>query len=632
VKPEEIRQLRHRVKGLDRRDAVEALMGVQGLSQAAMARILDCHRTTVAKEVRAVLADRETYVETDPEREFTRDDLEGYTAYTPEAFEAFFLRFSEYDTFPDHFREWTRAFFAHDNVQLAVAPRHGKSTWAKWLAIWHLCRDRGVRIIYASKTSRFALSCAAYVAAKLTDEALVRAFGEFKPAVKGDKVWSPGTGRLEVQGSSGFSFLSVGRLQQVLGWEAHVLIVDDITDGKVERSETDSVELRRWLREDLFSRFSHTDAYGPGHLVMIGQRVSHLDTYAYLSEEVFTTGPRKGEPLFHLEAYPAIKSWERQEVLWPEGMPFSHLLAEYERMGRAGFETMFQGRPVPPGGSIIEEAWLVQCRDHERSDFEPKRYDPEAQVARVLSIDPSPTMYTGIVLADAVYAKVPEDWRLDVLHSERRKFRSTEAVLAYLKQMTYEHGCQYVICEDSSVSKHLLDADYFRDLKSNGVQLLRHKTTITKQDLEVGVRSLGPLWEFSRISLPYGNADAIAGSKALEEEVQHYPSARLSDILMALWFIKYNWRRLIPTGVLPTTFDVEKLLATDYKGNGYVQRMMLDRLEAEVPPDLLEQFGVTERPGPWALYHLAERKKRRLLAARREAIRQEQLAEAQTGA
>jgi hypothetical protein len=71
----------------------------------------------------------------------------------------------------------------------------------------------------------------------------------------------------------------------------------------------------------------------------------------------------------------------------------------------------------------------------------------------------------------------------------------------------------------------------------------------------MGVWSLAADFEAGRIRLPWAAAEDQWTSNLLIDEVLSYPNGMTDDVLMALWFIKYNYRQLMPKDYLPTSFS-----------------------------------------------------------------------------
>jgi hypothetical protein len=75
---------------------------------------------------------------------------------------------------------------------------------------------------------------------------------------------------------------------------------------------------------------------------------------------------------------------------------------------------------------------------------------------------------------------------------------------------------------------------------------------VNKNNAEYGVQSLASDFEFERISLPYGDETGRRMSDLLSNEALMYPDGETNDLLMALWFVKFNYKKLSPLRFLPT--------------------------------------------------------------------------------
>ena len=53
-------------------------------------------------------------------------------------------------------------------------------------------------------------------------------------------------------------------------------------------------------------------------------------------------------------------------------------------------------------------------------------------------------------------------------------------------------------------------------------------------------------FEYGRFRFPYGDAESRAMTESLFDEARMYPQGETDDLLMALWFIKWNLMRLAP--------------------------------------------------------------------------------------
>ena len=78
------------------------------------------------------------------------------------------------------------------------------------------------------------------------------------------------------------------------------------------------------------------------------------------------------------------------------------------------------------------------------------------------------------------------------------------------------------------------------------VRFILHHTGVNKNSMEYGVQSLAGDFEFANISLPYGDEEGRRMSDLLASEALVYPEGQTNDILMALWFIKFRYKKLRP--------------------------------------------------------------------------------------
>ena len=490
-------------------------------------------------------------------------DLQKMLEFTADGFELFVNTFSD-RPLPPHCKQWVEDFCINTNLLLNVPPRHAKTTiFAVWVPIWLLARNRDEQIILVSKTNRFAKDQAAQIAYNLRyNKKLTDAFGRFAPSnEKGDIPWRPSQGELMVvgrtreSGSGQFSIISVGVAGQIMGREATVLILDDITDPQVARSETQREEEKNWLEEQVFNRIQPG-----GRAAVIGQRVHFLDIYGHLSEQIYKRGPKKGQPLWKHINTPAVLRWPENdddpgEVLWPGFWDFDALMDTYERVGDTAFSCMYQQEPRPVGSALVRPEWWDGCRDPNRRGYQGVKSYQEDEIyfpiARVASIDPSPTKFNGLVVADVPYSRGTFFASIIEVKAWEGGMRS---IVSEIERTVDQYKLDYLIVEHSTFTSWLEEDPMYQSLKER-VTVLPHNTGKNKGNPELGVETLGGDVEMGRISLPYKDAVGRAMSKTLEDEMNIWPHGKHDDALMALWFIKWNYRKLIPRNTLPTRFD-----------------------------------------------------------------------------
>lgn len=503
-----------------------------------------------------------------------RDGDDGYeeTRFTVDGFVRFFERFSG-KRFPEHARSWVRAFVEERNVILNVPPRHAKSTiFSIWIPLWLICIDRNVQVLLISETKEFAKGWATEIAGQLElNDDLLQTFGAFMPDQRGDFPWRPNAGELIVRGRSRFvkgaqlTIQSRGMEQQVLGMEADYVICDDPTNQDIAGSEVSRNKALKHLREQVLTRIEPQitmDDDGNliedqgGRAIIVGQRVHMHDLYGDLASQKYSRGERKGEPLWHVESYPAISVWPedsedgRAVVLWPQRWPYDELMVSFERVGgTAPFSCMYQQQPMPEGSALIQPEWLESCKDRERDGYVGIRQSSLNDTARVCSIDPSPNNYHALVVMDVLYDRANFACAmLEIDHFKGGLHDLVEKILSAYKR----HQFDYLVFEESGFAKWFFEDPLFQSFKDH-FRIVKHKTNINKNDREYGLQSLAADIEFNRISFPYGDSEGKRMTELWAREALEYPEGETDDILCATWFPKWNYKKLKPVrGAQPT--------------------------------------------------------------------------------
>lgn len=487
-------------------------------------------------------------------------EVQAMLEFSGEGFERFYNRFSG-QALPAHCKAWVSAFCENRNLLLNVPPRHMKSSvFSMWVPIWLLCRDRDERILLVSLTKESSKKWVAGIAEQLTlNDDIVGTFGRFKPAKIGDAAWRPMSGTLMVSGrkkTTGvqYSVESRGSLQQILGMEATVVLVDDPTDAEIAEQTQANKRQMAWLQGEVFSRVETQTTESSGRAVVIGQRVHVRDLYGQLAAQKYERGDRIGDALWKHINTPAILRWPDEDpenpeplVLWPEKWTYDELMVTYERVGgHAVFSAMYQQQPVSDEDSVFLAEWWNRCRDYKRPGKQGVRTDGSfLPISRVLSIDPSVRQYHALVVADVLYDAarfVPV-----VLETKRWK-GSQRSIIHEIERCLHEYAPDYFVFEDVSFIQWLKEDPFYIALQSK-TRVIPHQTGRNKGDASMGVESLAREVEFGQIRLPYGDDLGRQMSKLFEDEASAFPFGATSDVLMAMWFIKWNYRKLVPMSI-----------------------------------------------------------------------------------
>lgn len=479
--------------------------------------------------------------------------------FTADGFEKFFNRHSN-RWLPSHGKRWVTDILRERRVLINTPPRHAKSTIVTvWFVLWLITLDRNVQVLIVSQTNKLATKFTNEIAWHLSyNEKLIADFGRYRPELT-DWPWRPNQGELLVDGrtretKSGDLTLQVrGAGQQILGMEANWVIADDPVSRRTAESETERERMSEWFHGDVLSRLEPG-----GHAVVIGQRLHLRDLYGELAEKRLTR-VEGGPPVWNTIVYPAVLDWDTQEVLWPEKWTFDELMVTYESIGSTMFETMFQQNPLPDGMRLVSELWIQGdethpgCLDYDRGIGQGYRQieDSFLPVVRVLSIDPSPTKFWGWSLMDTVYTG--QVFAASILFVKSEVMGMREA-MEEIQWIVKEFGVDYTIIEKNSAHMFMQQPE-FLDLRFQ-TKLLPHTTSASSKDhATLGVSSLAVDFEWGRIRFPFGDAEARSNSQIALNEILSYPQGATDDVLMSLWFPKYNFQRLVPSDRMATSFD-----------------------------------------------------------------------------
>lgn len=486
-----------------------------------------------------------------------------------EAYEGFYDAYAvNLDGLPPHAKGWVRVALANRRLLLNVPPRHAKTTvMSEWFVIWQLACDRDTQVIIISKTVTLGELLSRYIADQFTsNEKLIAAFGIFRPRDL-TRPWREAKGELEVQDKDltrrhGLSIQVRGSGQAILGMEADWVVADDITDRRVARSETDRATEWDFFLGDVLTRLAPD-----GKAFCIGQRVHAEDLYGRLAKLV----DEHGTPTWTQVKTPAILDEEAGLTLWPEVWDYPRLVERRKAVSTPLFNCMFQQAPEHAGEFV--PAWWLEgvgdsdhpgCYDRKRSvgeGWQPTTYEQGIfPVTRVISLDPSPTMFAGITVADIIWMPRAHYFWCAIVDVVRDKMGQNKMVQT-MHAMTQRYRPQVCIFETNS-AKWLHEDPAWNRVQAMfpvGSVIGQNTTKWNKDDTALGIWSLAADFEAGRISIPWQTPDDRTRMEPLVDEVLAYPNGTSDDVLMSLWFIKNNYKQLIPRGLIPTRFQQSKL-------------------------------------------------------------------------
>ena len=531
----------------------------EGMTVPEIAKHLGKSPSTIFRALRYVKDRAATdFVPEVKEGDSLRPEIRALLSWNVDAFERFYLRYSPYDYLPAHSKEIVRRALSSKRVVLNVPPGHAKSqVMAVWVPIWLICRDRNASIVILSKTGDLARQRAREIANHLEQNSLLVAdFGRFRPETQ-DLPWHPNSGEFIVQGrteehelSGSWTLQSRGAGQQIFGVRLTHLIVDDLVDTQNSATPTQRENLERWFRVEALSRFRGGTELS--WAVDIGTRFHPNDLHGSLIADKRADGTMAWE---HIN-FPAVIQWpslpDKSDavVLWPEQWPFERLMEEaYVDVGEAGFEQTYQQNPIPGGSALVRREWVYGdvehpgCTDLDRDLGRGVRGTKTgAPIVRVVSLDPPITRYAGLIVADLTYSR--DMFFATIIECQRRKMDVRE-MLEALDRVYALYTPDYFVFEQNAAQRWFLQ-DPQLDAFRQRVRVVPHNTARNKGDPILGIQSLAIDFEFGRIKFPYASPEAKQNSELLIQEALSYPYGDTDDLLMSLWFLKFNYPRLVP--------------------------------------------------------------------------------------
>jgi len=222
---------------------------------------------------------------------------------------------------------------------------------------------------------------------------------------------------------------------------------------------------------------------------------------------------------------------------------------------------MYQQNPLPEGEALVREEWIDGCKDTNRKAGKgTKETDDDrggiVPVVRVVSVDPSPTRYCGIIVADVPYLPDRDAFYAEIVEI-RRGIMGMRQTIEQIQEIIQLYHPDYLIFEHSAFARWLYEDPMLQVIRRH-VRVLGHNTGAhSKGDEKMGVNSLTYEFEKGRVRLPWGDPEARNMSELLFREVREFPAGETDDVLMALWFIKWRYKYLIPVNVFSDTFGFQ---------------------------------------------------------------------------
>lgn len=484
------------------------------------------------------------------------------------------IQFIRKDFHLEWIRETLYAIATGGYLQILSPPRHGKSQLMAHFAVWLICRNPNIRILWVSSKEPIAARFVTLVRIKLQNRDLVEAVlppgQSFRPPKKGSgTVWGKGEFEVDCRLDTivGATMLAVGREGDILSLNADLIVCDDLENFGSTETLGNRRKTRHWFGNDLDSRKMEHTAF-----MVIGSRQHYDDLYGYnLEDPNFRSVVNSAhDPACEIpEDSPALHV---ECMLFPELRSFRWLMTKKygsdARDTHGSYEMVYLNDPQREGLLIFDPDDYNACLNPSRTIGigavqSIGRDIPEGR--RVAGLDPSSTGFQSAV----AYAGTPIElnpkehavkelgiydvqdlrymrWMIGLAD---REGGGIENWLILAEKWRIELGVYHWVIEDNNFQKGYLTDPRVKAWKQNhGVHLEGHSTYGNKHDPRYGVGAMSRLYRDRLIDVPYGDGNSRVLADKLRRQALGFvdePTSRkrLTDMLMASWFPQKVFRR-----------------------------------------------------------------------------------------
>jgi hypothetical protein len=447
-------------------------------------------------------------------------------------------------------------------------PRHGKTALLIHFAIWLICRNPNIRIMWVGGNELIAKNAVGAVLDELeNNRALVGAVlgpsRTFKPQSRTGKTWSSSQMTVGTRSGTGIkspTLVAVGKGGKLLSRDADLIVVDDIVDNDSVESPAQREKDFTWLNTQLASRKEEHTA-----ILVIGSRQHHQDLYSRLiSNPAWSSIVEHAHDLLcELPSHPFRSPDEHVDcpvcaahvdcMLFPEVRSFGWLQDQRASFGDdLLWEMVYQNLTRPDGADPVTLEHLQYCRNPGR---------------RIGEIPPGCTLIAGHDPASAgmqgnvLWAVDPVTFKRYLVDLEEQKGGGTPGFRKIMREWDERYHCKLWIVEtqnnNDAVSQ---DRDILEYTTRHGITVLSTFTTMhTKWSPDFGVPvqlalfrrrelDVDGVWRPAPlIDLPFGDETSREKIRPYEQQVMNFePGAKNNgDLLMAGWFPETeirNWR------------------------------------------------------------------------------------------
>jgi hypothetical protein len=431
-------------------------------------------------------------------------------------------------------------------------PRHGKTDLLTHFAVWQICKNPNIRIMWVGGNEEIAKNAVGAVLDHLeNNETLKEDFcgpgGQFQPKVRSGKSWSSGqftVANRTVTGIKSPTMVAVGKGGKILSRDCDLIIADDIEDHGTTVQPSAREQTRQWWTTTLSSRKEEHTA-----VVVIGSRQHPEDLYNFLLEnpemETIVEEAHNSEcvlPENEVEEHTDCMLWKsKRSYKWL----VSRKTAAETTGGKAIFEMVYLNKAFVDGITMFNSEDIDQCRDVNR-----RIGHIPAGTHLIAGLDPASTGFQACVL----WAANPDTGVLYLVDIENEEGGGVIQARHSIKKWYEMYGLAHWVIEENGFQKAIRQDDKIKDYCARfGIYTEGHQTQKNKFDPIFGVGSMAQLFKEQLINLPYGDTDSEIKSNIYRRQLIYFSSAAnkaksnkgyKSDVVMASWFPLKVIRRL----------------------------------------------------------------------------------------
>ena len=429
-------------------------------------------------------------------------------------------------------------------------PRHGKTELLIHFAVYQICKNPNIRIMWVGGNEDIAKNALSAVLDVLdTNEELRDAYcppgTNFKPDNRSGKNWSQNqftVGTRTVAGIKSPTMGAGGKGGKILSRDCDLIIADDIEDHQTTQQPGARESTRQWWTTTLSSRKEEHTA-----VVVIGSRQHPDDLYNHLLDSDNFTSIVETAHKMECEIPEHITEEHINCMLWPTKRSFkwlqSRLNSAESTGGRQTFEMVYYNQAYVEGTQIFTMNMIDQCI---RPDLVMGQVYKNLYL--VAGLDPASSGYQASVLWGIdIYRG--ELWLVDL---ENRRGGGVRAALDQMSDWLHKYDCRHWIVEENGFQTAIRqDASIKEFTLRTGLVVQGHLTGKNKHDPLYGVGAMADLFENKRIHLPTGDGESNAKVQKYRQQLLYFDGKPVSkrnkektDIVMAGWFPMKVFRRM----------------------------------------------------------------------------------------